>query len=112
MMLPRRVRVLIVVASVLGFACVALRVPEIRAWESEDLLAAAAIVILTIAAERCSIPLKRGSETVNFALTDGVWAGALILVRPSVLTVGVLFGVGIGQALNRWAPHKIAYNVS
>ena len=112
MMLPRRVKILISGASVLAIVCVALRVPEIRAWNAQDLLAAAAIVILTIAAERCSIPLRRGSETVNFALTDGVWAGALLLVRPSVLTIGVLFGVGIGQALNRWSPYKIAYNVS
>ena len=65
MTLPRRVKVLIAGASVLGFACVALRVPELRAWNAGDLLAVAAIVILTIAAERCSIPLRRGSETVT-----------------------------------------------
>jgi PAS domain S-box-containing protein len=112
MMLPPRVKALIVVATVLGFGCVAVRVPQIRTWDARDLLGVALIVILTITAERCSIPLKRGSETVNFALTDGVWAGALILVPPSVLTVGVLLGVGIGQALNRWSPYKIAYNVS
>jgi PAS domain S-box-containing protein len=112
MMLPPRVKALIVVATLLGFGCVAFRVPQIRTWDAGDLLGVARIVILTIIAERCSIPLKRGSETVNFALTDGVWAGALILVPPSVLTVGVLLGVGIGQALNRWSPYKIAYNVS
>jgi len=112
MMLPRRVKFLIVAASVLGFGCVAIRVPQIRTWDAQDLFAMAVIVILTITAEQCSIPLKRGSETVNFALTDGVWAGALILVSPSVLTVGVLLGVGIGQTLNRWSPYKIAYNVS
>jgi len=110
--LPRRVKVLIVVASGLGAACVVARVPQILAWDARDLAAAAVIVILTITAERCSIPLKRGSETVNFALTDGVWAAALILVPPSVLTVGVFLGVGIGQAMNRWSPWKIAYNVS
>jgi PAS domain S-box-containing protein len=112
MILPRRVKALIAGASVLGIACVAVRVPQIRTWDAHDLAAMAAIVLLTIVAERCSIPLKRGSETVNFALTDGVWAGALILVLPSVLTVGVLLGVGIGQAMNRWSPYKIAYNVS
>ncbi len=85
---------------------------EIVTWDQGDLFAVALIAALTIAAERCSIPLRRGSETVNFALTDGVWAGALLLVAPSVLTVAVLLGVGIGQALNRWKPFKIAYNVS
>src|SRR5512132_4001308 len=108
MTLPRRVKILIAGASVLGIACVAVRVPQIRTWDAHDLAAMGAIVLLTIVAERCSIPLKRGSETVNFALTDGVWAGALILVPPSVLTVGVLLGVGIGQAMNRWSPYKIA----
>jgi PAS domain S-box-containing protein len=87
-------------------------VPEIAHWGVEDLLACAVIAALTIVAERCSIPLRQGSETVNFALTDGVWAGALLLVAPSVLTVAVLVGVGIGQSLNRWKPYKIAYNVS
>src|SRR5262245_58488170 len=110
--LPRRVKVLILAASVAGLGCVLIRVPQIRTWDTRDLLGAAAIVVLTMIAERCSIPLKRGSETVNFALTDGVWAGALILVLPSVLTIGVLVGVALGQALNRWSPYKIAYNVS
>jgi PAS domain S-box-containing protein len=96
----------------LGIACVALRLPEIARWDVEDLIAVAVIAGLTIAAERTSIPLRRGSETVNFALTDGVWAGALLLVTPSVLTVAVLAGVTLGEGLNRWKPYKIAYNVS
>jgi len=110
--LPRRVKNLIGAAVLLGLGCVAIRVPEIVRWDAEDLLAVALIAALTIAAERCSIPLRRGTETVNFALTDGVWAGALLLVAPGVLTVAVLLGVGLGQALNRWKPFKIAYNVS
>lgn len=110
--LPRSVRILIGTATLIGLGCVAIRVPQIVTWDQGDLFAVALIAALTIAAERCSIPLRRGSETVNFALTDGVWAGALLLVAPSVLTVAVLLGVGIGQALNRWKPFKIAYNVS
>ncbi len=110
--LPRRVKILIGAATLLGLGCVAIRVPEIARWDAEDLLAVALIAAFTIAAERCSIPLHRGTETVNFALTDGVWAGALLLVAPGVLTVAVLLGVGFGQALNRWKPFKIVYNVS
>ena len=105
-------KLLIATATLLGVACVAIRVPEIARWELEDVLAVIVIATLTIVAERCSIPLRRGSETVNFALTDGVWAGALLLVSPSILTVAVLLGVGVGQALNRWKPYKITYNVS
>jgi PAS domain S-box-containing protein len=110
--LPRAVKILIGTATLLGVACVAIRVPDIARWGTADVLAVVVIAGLTIVTERCSIPLRRGSETVNFALTDGVWAGALLLVSPSVLTVAVLLGVGVGQALNRWKPYKIAYNVA
>jgi PAS domain S-box-containing protein len=110
--LPRSVKLLIAGASLLGIASVAIRVPEITRWDVRDLLAVALIAGLTIVAERCSIPLRHGTETVNFALTDGVWAGALLLVSPGVLTVAVLVGVVSGEALNRWKPFKIAYNVS
>ena len=110
--LPRSVKLLIAGAACLGLACLAIRVPEIVRWGGQDLLAVAVIACLTIAAERCSIPLRRGSETVNFALTDGVWAGALLLVAPGILTVAVLLGVVTGQVLNRWKPVKILYNAS
>jgi PAS domain S-box-containing protein len=110
--LPRSVKLLIAGATLLGLGCVAIRVPEIARWGVGDVLAMLLIASLTIVTERNSIPLRHGSETVNFALTDGVWAGALLLVSPSVLTVSVLLGVGVGQALNRWKPYKIAYNVS
>src|SRR5215213_5456652 len=102
--LPRSVKLLIGGAALLGAGCVAIRVPEIVQWDERDLLAVAMIAGLTIVAERCSIPLRRGSETVNFALTDGVWAAALLLVTPGVLTIAVLAGVVAGQALNRWKP--------
>ena len=110
--LPRSVKLLIAGATLLGIGCVAIRVPEIGRWDVGDVLAVVVIAGLTLAAERCSIPLRRGTETVNFALTDGVWAGAILLVTPGVLTVAVLVGVLVGQALNRWKPFKIAYNVS
>jgi PAS domain S-box-containing protein len=110
--LPRSVKILIGAAIVAGLGCVAIRVPDVLRWGLPEAVAVAAIAVLTIVAERCSIPLRRGSETVNFALTDGVWAGAMLLVRPGVLTVAVLVGVLAGQLLNRWKPVKIAYNVS
>jgi PAS domain S-box-containing protein len=110
--LPRSVKLLIAGATLLGIGCVAIRVPDISGWGATEVLAVILISTLTILTERHSIPLRHGSETVNFALTDGVWAGALLLVTPSVLTVSVLLGVGVGQALNRWKPYKIAYNVS
>ena len=110
--LPRSVKLLITGAALLAIGCLAIRVPEITRWDMQDLLAVAVIAGLTIAAERYSIPLRRGTETVNFALTDGVWAGALLLVSPGVLTVAVLLGVVVGEGMNRWKPFKITYNVS
>jgi PAS domain S-box-containing protein len=110
--LPTNVKLLIAGATLLGIGCVAVRLPEIATWDVADVAAVVVIAGLTIVTERRSIPLRHGSETVNFALTDGVWAGALILVTPSVLTIAVLLGVGVGQAMNRWKPYKIAYNVS
>ena len=110
--LPRSVKLLITGAALLAIGCLAIRVPEITRWDMQDLLAVAVIAGLTIAAERYSIPLRRGTETVNFALTDGVWAGALLLVSPSVLTVALLLGVVVGEGMNRWKPFKITYNVS
>ena len=110
--LPRSVKLLIGGAAIAGAGCIAIRVPEIVHWGVRDLIAVGVIAALTILAERCSIPLRRGSETVNFALTDGVWAGALLLVSPGVLTVAVLLGVVTGQLLNRWSPVKIVYNAS
>ncbi len=47
MTLPRRVKALIVVATVLGFACVAVRVPQIRTWDARDLLSVAGVVHTT-----------------------------------------------------------------
>ena len=65
--LPRRVKILILGASVLGTACVVLRVPQIRAWDARDLAAAAVIVILTITAERCSIQSSPSSSKATIA---------------------------------------------
>ena len=110
--LPRSVKILIGAAILLGVGCIAIRMPEVARWRVHDIAAVAVIAALTIVTERYSIPLRRGSETVNFALTDGVWAGSLLLVPASVLTIGVLVGVGLGQALNRWKAYKVAYNVS
>lgn len=112
MSLPRSVKLLITGAAGMAAICVAVRAADVPTWTAVDGIGVLAVAGLTIVTERCSIPLRRGSETVNFALTDGVWAAALLLVRPSVLTVAILLGVGIGQTMNRWSPPKIVYNVS
>jgi PAS domain S-box-containing protein len=110
--MPRSVRVLIIATAVLGGIAFAVRVPEFARWGVGDVAALALLVALTVAAERFSIPLRHGTETVNFALTDGVWAAGLLLARPGVLTAAVLLGVSIGQLSQRRAWFKVVYNVA
>jgi hypothetical protein len=59
--LPRSVRFLIGGAVAAGIACVAIRVPEMARWTAPDVAAVAVVALVTILAERCSIPLKHGS---------------------------------------------------
>ena len=63
--LPRSVKLLIAGATLLGIGCVAIRLPEITRWDVRDLLEVFLIAGLTIVAERYSIPLRHGTETVN-----------------------------------------------
>src|SRR3989442_7540939 len=44
-------------------------------------------------------------------MTEAVWVGGLILVRPSVLTLAVATGLLCGQFLRRWTAYKVAFNV-
>ena len=108
---PSPVRILVAVTASLGVAALAIRLPDIPTWERGDVFAVLLLAAGTLIAERFSIPLRHGTEIVNFALSDAVWAAGLLLVRPSVLTVAVLLGVTLGQVSQRRAPYKIAFNV-
>jgi len=108
---PRSVRALIGVTAVLGALALAVRVPDLARWRAGAAGGLVVLVVLTIVAERFSIPLRHGTEIVNFALTDGVWAAGLLLARPSVLSAAVLLGVTLGQVSQRRAWFKVVFNV-
>ena len=108
--LPRSARLLIFATVVAGAAALGLHVGEFRTWEQSDVLAWAGLMLAIAAAEQFSIPLRHRTETVNFSLTDGLWAAALPLVRPGVLTLAVATGILLGHSVRRWAPQKVAFN--
>lgn len=109
--LPRRTRLLVYAVAAAGLAALALVAPDVLDWKRGDWLACAGLVALVVVAQQFQLSLRHRTETENFSMTDSVWAGALLLVRPSVLVVAVAIGVSIGQALRGWSPHKTAFNV-
>src|SRR5207245_4246311 len=44
-------------------------------------------------------------------LDDALWIGALLIARPSVLTMAVVAGAIVGQRIQRWSFYKVAFNV-
>lgn len=108
---PLSARILILTTLTAGAFAVGVRISDIPGWNEADVLAFAGLSLAIAVAEQFSIPLRHRTETVNFSLTDGLWAAALPLARPSVLTFSVAAGVLVGQTVRRWAPLKIAFNV-
>jgi PAS domain S-box-containing protein len=107
--LPARLVILTFVLG--GAAAVAARFPEINTWTQHDLLTCVGLIVAVSITEQFAVRLHYGKETWNFSLTDAVWASALLLARPGVLTMSVAVGVVLGQGVKRWNPYKIAFNV-
>src|SRR5207247_9113 len=42
---------------------------------------------------------------------DALWVGALMITKPSVLTMAVVAGAVVGQRIQRWSFYKVAFNV-
>jgi signal transduction histidine kinase len=94
-----------------GVAAAAIRVADVARWDGSDLLALAGLAAAILITELFSVPLPLRTETLNFMLTDAAYIAGLILVRPSVLTIGVVVAVFAGQLLKRWDVRKVAFNV-
>src|SRR4029450_5585905 len=111
MTLPVSARRLIL--STAGVAALALgvRLADVPSWTMEDVLAFAALTVGIAVAEQFSIPLRPRTETVNSSLTDALWAAALPLAHPGVLTFAVAAGVLVGHMAPPWAPMKIGVKV-
>jgi PAS domain S-box-containing protein len=110
--LPRSARGLILGTVAAGILVVGVRMPDIGGWHLWDAVAWLALSIAGALAEQFNIPLLHESETENFSLTDAIWVPALLLARPSVLALAVLFGTVLGHAAKRSSWFKIAYNAA
>ena len=109
--LPLSARLLIIATAGAAAGVLIAQSPALESWSRQDFIAVIALALAIAVAEQFSIPLRHRTETVNFTLTDGLWAAALPLARPSVLTYSVAAGVLIGHLARRWAWQKVAFNV-
>lgn len=109
--LPRSARLLIGATAIGGAAGIALRLPEVSTWASEEILVFAAIMAIHAITEQFQIQIRHGAETENFSIGEALWTAALLLTSPAVLTLALGIGVLIGQVARRWAPSRIAFNV-
>jgi hypothetical protein len=106
------VQALVAVTVVAGLVCLGVRWPGVARWSAADVLAMLAIAVATFLGEQLPVRLRHGSDdSEDFSLTDSVWAAGLVLARPSVLSVGLALGVGVGHGIRRVAPRKIAFNI-
>lgn len=109
--LSGRAKIFLSVVASAGAVATAVRAATMGAWSGDDLRAWAVFTVLVVATEGLPIPLRHRTETENFTLTDAVWMAALLVAGPGVLTLSAVCGVLLGQAVRRWAPHKIVFNL-
>ena len=109
--LPRRARTLILCIVGLGVVAVAFRIPDIAKWSGRDVAAWGGLVAACAVIEQFAVPLRHRTETLNILLDDALWIGALLIARPSVLTMAVVAGAIVGQRIQRWSFYKVAFNV-
>jgi signal transduction histidine kinase len=109
--LPRPALLLVGAVAVTGAVLVAIRIPAALAWTWRDLAAFATLAAVIVLLEQFWIEIPHGAERENFSLTDAPFAAALLLVRPSVLTLAVAAGALLGESIRRVAPLKVAFNV-
>lgn len=101
---------LIAVVAAGGVASLVMRAPDLAHWRAQDLAAFLLLTAGIVVTEQFQVPLRFGSENLNFSLTEALWVGALILARPSVVTMAVAAGVLLGQVTRRRALHKLVFN--
>jgi PAS domain S-box-containing protein len=92
-------------------AALALRLPELTDWNASDLIALGVLAAGTAIAEQFPIEIRHRSETMYMALTDSLWAAAILLARPSVLLIGVAVGVFVGLRVRKVAGIKVLFNL-
>lgn len=110
--LPRGARRLIVCTVALGVAVLGWHTADLGSWNRWDLLTWFGLTVAAALAEQFTVEIRHRTENENFSLTDAIWVPALLLARPSVLTLAVFAGTILGQAARRWSFYKVAYNTA
>src|SRR5919201_3084573 len=101
---------LIALVAAGGLACLLVRGADLGNWGAEDTVAFLLLTAGILLSEQFQVPISFGSENLTFSLTEALWVGALILARPSVVTMSVAAGILIGQVTRRRPLHKLAFN--
>jgi nitrogen-specific signal transduction histidine kinase len=109
--LPVAARLLILSVAVGGGASLLARYRDVADWHPADLITWGALVVGIALTERFPIPLRHRTESLHFSVTEALWVGALILARPSVLTLAVAVGVVFSQVFRRRPAYKLIFNV-
>ena len=109
--LPRSARLMVYAVAMGAVAVIGLRMAQVGAWTVKDVAAFVGLAAAIAVAEQFLIPLRHRTETLNFSVTDAIWTSALVLTRPSVLTLAVAAGTLVGQGIQKWDGHKLAFNV-
>jgi PAS domain S-box-containing protein len=109
--LPLKARAFIATVAASGAVIALVAAVGATQWTVSDATACAALIVLITVMELFPIPVRYRTETLNMSMTDSIWAAALLLVRPSVLTLAVAGGAILGHAIRRRPAYKAAFNV-
>jgi signal transduction histidine kinase len=109
--LPAPARVLIAVVSLAGAIALAAHVVQVLQDPVPALVAALAIAVACVAADRFTLSVSHGGEEEEFSLADAVWVAAIVLADPGVPTLGAAAGALAWQVARGLPAAKIAFNV-
>jgi PAS domain S-box-containing protein len=94
-----------------GAGILAARGAAVARWSAKDILGWAALTAAISIVEQFIVQVRHGADKENFSLTEAIWAGALMVARPDVLTMAVAAGVIVGNVRRRSPLVKLAFNV-
>jgi len=102
--------ILAVVAG--GSAVVAVTLAGRGEFSAPDLVFLGAIAIGVAVADQFTLTLPHGGDIEHFALTDAIWAFAIVTAPPGVPTLGVVAGTLAWQVARRWPVRKVMFNAA
>lgn len=108
----RPAKALVAGVVIAGAAAVAVRVPQVAAWDAQQLYLCALMALAVALAELFQMELPYRSERISFSVSDAIWTAGLFLVAPDVLAIGLVVGVLAGQLVQTWALVKVVFNAA